>query len=440
MQRLLHGPRESAAARPRTLVAAQGNVWIWPGVALTLRRGSELVAASTETIRFWIARLHGPNALHTDAVHLIAEAARRLTRGDEEAAQRTLDAIGLDHLSTDGAALMRGVANRLGIEALDLPSRPSPRCWTAHDIESQVPFLARNFDRAAPLVKFGAFDPLKHPRWDPGAPDSQGGRFKDKDGSDAAVIPVGELTDKPPSKQPGATPNSSGGIKIEHPTAGQIWGNFATNAAEGIIQGAFDFLYHAGDWVKIEAGGHIEPAPQLFDPPSGWGAVEGRAVGPTMVVGVPFASLATRGSVAESAASTSVAAEVIPGIQSVKTVTQSVSTAEQLTAAAGRAIQKVGPGSGPAYGTAVHSALRQEILRLNNPNLRSEISYLNGEFALYGTRGSVRVDVVEGPVNAPTTVFDLKTGSATLTPSRVLQIQSHIPGGTNVPVMQIDPP
>jgi hypothetical protein len=59
-----------------------------------------------------------------------------------------------------------------------------------------------------------------------------------------------------------------------------------------------------------------------------------------------------------------------------------------------------------------------------------------------GTPGSVRVDVVEGPVNNPTAVYDLKTGNARLSPARVSQIQSHLPqnaSGTKIPVKEIKP-
>jgi len=117
-----------------------------------------------------------------------------------------------------------------------------------------------------------------------------------------------------------------------------------------------------------------------------------------------------------------------------------LTTAEQLTAAAGRAVGTVGPGSGSVYGTLVHSAFSDEVINLGDSNLSSEISYLNGEVVPYGTSGSVRLDVVEGPLDAPTSIFDLKTGSATLTPGRILQIQNNIPGGTSVPVFPITPP
>lgn len=110
-----------------------------------------------------------------------------------------------------------------------------------------------------------------------------------------------------------------------------------------------------------------------------------------------------------------------------------------MAAAATRARNTVGPGSGGAYGTRVHAAFAGEVRALGNPNLNPEISYLNGRVVDYGTPGSVRLDVVNGPLTAPVSIFDLKTGSATLTLARIQQIQSHIPGDTNVPVFEVRP-
>ena len=113
--------------------------------------------------------------------------------------------------------------------------------------------------------------------------------------------------------------------------------------------------------------------------------------------------------------------------------------ADDLAAAATRAAQNVGPGSGPVYGTQVHTAFEVEARALGNPDLLTEQSYLNGVPVPRGMSGSVRLDVVNGPVNAPTSVFDLKTGSAILTPARIQQIQLHIPGGASVPVFEVRP-
>ena len=123
---------------------------------------------------------------------------------------------------------------------------------------------------------------------------------------------------------------------------------------------------------------------------------------------------------------------------SLLTANGGVSLADDLAAAASRARNTVGPGSGGAYGTRVHSAFEAEVNGLGR-GLQTEVSYLNGQVVPRGTPGSVRLDVVNGPLNAPTSIFDLKTGSATLTPGRIQQIQSHVPGGSGVPVFEVRP-
>ena len=94
---------------------------------------------------------------------------------------------------------------------------------------------------------------------------------------------------------------------------------------------------------------------------------------------------------------------------------------------------------GAVYGTRVHTAFEAEVRALGNSSLKTEMSYLNGRLVNRGTLNSVRLDVVEGPLTSPTAIYDLKTGSATLTPTRILEIQSHIPGGNNVPVIEVRP-
>ena len=103
------------------------------------------------------------------------------------------------------------------------------------------------------------------------------------------------------------------------------------------------------------------------------------------------------------------------------------------------AFPNVGPGQGPVYGTQVHAAFEAEVNILGKAHLSTAVSYRNGRVVPRGVLGSVRVDVVEGPLTAPTRVFDLKTGSARLTPARIQHIQSHIPGGNTVPVLEVRP-
>ncbi|ONI90753.1 sugar-binding protein [Saccharothrix sp. ALI-22-I] len=100
----------------------------------------------------------------------------------------------------------------------------------------------------------------------------------------------------------------------------------------------------------------------------------------------------------------------------------------------------VGQGQGAVYGTRVHAEFARMIRALGRSDLHAEVSYLNGRVVPYGTRGSVRMDAVVGTQAAPTAIFDLKTGSAALTPSRIAQIRSHLPSGyQNIPIREINP-
>jgi hypothetical protein len=113
-------------------------------------------------------------------------------------------------------------------------------------------------------------------------------------------------------------------------------------------------------------------------------------------------------------------------------------TLDQLSAAANRAAQSVGSGSGPVYGTQVHTAFQAEVEALGQSGLQTEVSYLNGAEVPYGTAGSVRIDVGQYGANGQIqSVFDLKTGSATLTPARIQQIQQAV--GSPVPVTIVRP-
>ena len=77
---------------------------------------------------------------------------------------------------------------------------------------------------------------------------------------------------------------------------------------------------------------------------------------------------------------------------------------------------------------------------LGNSNLTTEQSYRNEQVVNYGERGSVRLDVVEGDINAPEAVYDLKTGGATLTEGRIAQIRANLPEGyQDIPVIEIRP-
>ena len=86
------------------------------------------------------------------------------------------------------------------------------------------------------------------------------------------------------------------------------------------------------------------------------------------------------------------------------------------------------PGKGPQYGTRVHTHVEVEITNSNLKDVRCEVSYKNGQLVPYGEQGSVRLDtVLLGATGDPIYAIDIKTGGASLTPSRIDRINSQLP-------------
>ncbi|MEO7172780.1 hypothetical protein, partial [Flavobacterium sp.] len=104
-----------------------------------------------------------------------------------------------------------------------------------------------------------------------------------------------------------------------------------------------------------------------------------------------------------------------------------------------------GMGNGPLVGTAKHgyaeALLNRHQRMFGDRGLTAEARYIGGAPWQPGmtTTGSIRLDVVEGPLANPTHVWDYKFGQATLSPSRTTQIQNGIPNGANVPILMVKP-
>jgi hypothetical protein len=73
--------------------------------------------------------------------------------------------------------------------------------------------------------------------------------------------------------------------------------------------------------------------------------------------------------------------------------------------------------------------------------LSTEVRYVNGAEWKPGMpiRGSVRLDVVEGPLSNPTAVWDYKFGNARLTQDRINQIQATAGIRPSVPIEAVRP-
>jgi hypothetical protein len=115
-------------------------------------------------------------------------------------------------------------------------------------------------------------------------------------------------------------------------------------------------------------------------------------------------------------------------------------TTERLLSVLADTIQSLGPGAGPIFGIRVHLEFGRRVEELNIPGIRDkgvEQSFSLGGGARYGLEGSVRTDVVlRDREGIPIAVYDLKTGNARLTPSRVREIRDAL-GRPNIPVIEL---
>jgi hypothetical protein len=127
---------------------------------------------------------------------------------------------------------------------------------------------------------------------------------------------------------------------------------------------------------------------------------------------------------------------------------------EQTNAAAG-AVNRADYSSAATYGTAVHVKLRDNIKRSGNRKLSAEVSLLKtvqetGEHpqpekqeAKYGTKGSIRVDVLEKTDHNTVCVYDIKTGRTGLIATRILEIAQTVrlrhPDAQSIVVLEMRP-
>ncbi len=117
---------------------------------------------------------------------------------------------------------------------------------------------------------------------------------------------------------------------------------------------------------------------------------------------------------------------------------------EVLENAVADAMEQAGPGSGPAYGTKVHELFARGVVAADIPGIRQsgvEVTLLLGEPSPYGAEDSVRTDVLlrsrPDATGSVVAIWDLKTGSATLSPSRAGELRRGAGVGLDVPVIEL---
>ena len=97
-----------------------------------------------------------------------------------------------------------------------------------------------------------------------------------------------------------------------------------------------------------------------------------------------------------------------------------------------------------AKGTLIHTAIRNEVIAINDPNFRAEVSTIKSKEAdYYGQRGSIRVDILENVGDGSVCVYDIKTGVSGLSLPRMQEIASNVhsfyPGTKRVLVIETRP-
>lgn len=116
--------------------------------------------------------------------------------------------------------------------------------------------------------------------------------------------------------------------------------------------------------------------------------------------------------------------------------------AELVQEVGNRAMRQSFEGSARVQGTLRHSYADRLLTRYQrmygDRGLSTEVRYMGGVPG-QGGRGSIRLDVVDGPLRNPNAIYDFKFGAAGLTPSRINQIRRVGSFADDVPILPIRP-
>ncbi|MDN3583993.1 hypothetical protein [Mucilaginibacter flavus] len=80
------------------------------------------------------------------------------------------------------------------------------------------------------------------------------------------------------------------------------------------------------------------------------------------------------------------------------------------------------------FGTAAHTEFKSLVDAKGFKGITTETSFRNNASVAYGTKGSVRTDVALSRNGVVSHVFDLKTGSATLSTKQISNTIKNVPG------------
>ena len=125
----------------------------------------------------------------------------------------------------------------------------------------------------------------------------------------------------------------------------------------------------------------------------------------------------------------------VPGAVSVDD-SMAIPSNDEIIRRATEAANEAYPGKGHVVGSRKHTVFGEVIRSYNSPSLKTEVSYKGGKEAPYGTKDSIRFDAVEYDIytEKPIRAWDLKTGNATLTQSRINKMQNQS-GLYDIPIL-----
>ncbi|CAO4166892.1 PD-(D/E)XK endonuclease-like domain-containing protein [Methylorubrum populi] len=118
---------------------------------------------------------------------------------------------------------------------------------------------------------------------------------------------------------------------------------------------------------------------------------------------------------------------------------------EEMTNRVARRVHATGLYTSPqAFGNKVHYEIAKEVKSLKDPDFKAEISLDRSSIEiLYGTEGSVRLDLLERGSRGTTCIYDYKTGNAQLDFKRAVKpalvAKAYFPGTLRFIVIQVKP-
>jgi hypothetical protein len=129
------------------------------------------------------------------------------------------------------------------------------------------------------------------------------------------------------------------------------------------------------------------------------------------------------------------------GLTGISTIDESTKGLANTLGATLDVVDRIPSMSAQQYGTAVHYAFGAAVRlqsAMGRGNFEVETSFGASGEATYGAKGSIRTDVIlRNDIGDVIAIYDVKTGEAGLSQSRVRELRAKVGVGLNVPIIQL---